>query len=284
MKSIPQSIVKQILTTIIKESEYDKYKQKQLDKISLVIVRDNLQYIHNYKVYYNDLRVEEGDSYIINLNDKNEIRDKVLSNETNNLEITNSYSEKYEITFQEFKDLFFKLPFLSELLRISCSYMHQTNGLADESIEIKVQIIENDSNDYTNERTFEVKQSDTMKTIINKMNVNNPSLYNYFVVNTDTKINEKILYFDPFYSNLFLKKNNQGTIKIYYNTQEISILDKNFIEKKDGYCKRFIDNNINYEWRKAKVNYKRKVPTLISVDFTSKPILNSDDIILNYEN
>ena len=290
MKSIPQSIVKQILTTIIKESEYDKYKQKQLDKISLVIIRDNLQYIHNYKVYYNDLRVEEGDSYIINLNDKNEIRDKVLSNETNNLEITNSYSEKYEITFQEFKDLFFKLPFLSELLRISCSYMHQTKGLADESMEIKVQIIENDSNVNHNERTFEVKQSNTMKTIINKMDGNkfvflkDPSLYNCYVVNTDTNLNEKILYFDPFYSNLFLKKNNQGTIKIYYNTQEISIVDKKFIEKKEGYCKRFIDNNSNFEWRKAKVNEINKVPTLISVDFTAKPNLNNEDIILNYEN
>ncbi len=254
-----------------------------------MIVRYNLQYIHNYKVYYNKLRVEEGDSYIINLNDKNEIIDKVLSNETNNLEITNSYSEKFEITFQEFKNLFFKLPFISELLRISCSYVHQTKCLSDEKMKIKVQIIENDNvNDV--KRTFLVNQSNTMEELMNEMAGNNfvflknPSLYNYYVVNTDTNLNEKILYFDPFYSNLFLKKNNQGTIKIYYNTQEISILDKNFIEKKDGYCKRFIDNNINYEWRKAKVNYKRKVPTLISVDFTSKPILNSDDIILNYEN
>ena len=81
-----------------------------------------------------------------------------------------------------------------------------------------------------------------------------------------------------------MKKNNQGTIKIYYNTQEISIVDKKFIEKKEGYCKRFIDNNSNFEWRKAKVNEINKVPTLISVDFTAKPNLNNEDIILNYEN
>ena len=46
MKSIPQSIVKKILTIIIKENNMYKYMEKNLDSIVIVIVRDNLQYTH----------------------------------------------------------------------------------------------------------------------------------------------------------------------------------------------------------------------------------------------
>ena len=111
-----------------------------------------------------------------------------------------------------------------------------------------------------------------------------PSLFICEVVNTDTNINEEILYLDSFYSNLFLKNNKKATIKIIYNNQIISILNNNIIEKKDGYCKKFIDNENNYEWRKAKINEKNYVPTVISVDYTSKLILGQNDIVLDFDN
>ena len=292
LKSIPQSIVKLILKTIIEDDgNKNNYKQRNLDTIALVISRDNLQYIHLYKMNFDNFKIEEGYSYILNLNDKNNIEDIVLSNENNNLEINNSFAEKYEIPFEDFRNLFFQLPFLSELLRVSCSHMHQINGIEEESFEeLTIAIITNDDRNSIN-NVFHPKKSNSIKDLIFDIIKNNnldflrdPSLFICEVVNTDTNINEEILYLDSFYSNLFLKNNKKATIKIIYNKQIISILNNNIIEKKDGYCKKFIDNENNYEWRKAKINEKNYVPTVISVDYTSKLILGQNDIVLDFDN
>ena len=309
MKSIPQSIVKKILSTIIKDGgNLYKYKEKNLDTIALVISRDNIQYIHYYKIVsYDQFRIEEGDTYIINLNDKDNIQDIVLCNECNQLEINNSFSEKYEISFEEFKELFFKLPFLSELLRVSCSYMHQSKGLEDEEFEnIKIEVIlddvrkeefyfpENLYNDNDEHNiNFHPRKSNSVKDLIieiirNKHSstvefLRNPSLYICEVVNTQTNINEKILYLDSFYSNLFLKNNSKGIIKIIFNKQEMSIHGDDIIEKKEGYCKRYIDNDY-FEWRKARINDNDNIATLVSVDYQAKPDINENDIIKNFEN
>ena len=103
------------------------------------------------------------------------------------------------------------------------------------------------------------------------------------VVNTQTNINEKILYLDSFYSNLFLKNNSKGIIKIIFNKQEMSIHGDDIIEKKEGYCKRYIDNDY-FEWRKARINDNDNIATLVSVDYQAKPDINENDIIKNFEN
>jgi hypothetical protein len=284
-----------------------KYIEKNLDSIVLVIVRDNLQYTHYYKIVsYNNLYIEEGDTYLINLNDKENIQDIVLCNESNQLEINNSYAEQYQITFEEFKYLFFKLPFLSELLRVSCSYMHQTKGLIDEefdSMKLEIIIDENkkeeyyfSENSYNNDEqtiNFRPKKSNTVKDLIiqiirNKRSstvefLRNPSLYICEVVNLQTKVNERILYLDSFYSNLYLKNNSSGIIRIIFNKLEITIHGDDIIEKKEGYCKRYIDNQNYFEWRKAKINENDNIASLISVDYLAKPGINENDIIKNYE-
>ena len=81
-----------------------------------------------------------------------------------------------------------------------------------------------------------------------------------------------------------MKNNKKANIKIIYNKKIISILNNKINKKKDGYCKKFIDNENNYEWRKAKINEKNYVPTVISVDYTSKLILGQNDIVLDFDN
>ncbi len=292
MKSIPQSIVKLILKTIIEDDgNKNKYKQNNLDTISIVISRDNLQYIHLYKMTLdNNLKIDEGYSYILNLNDKIDIQDIILSNENNNLEINNSYGENFEISFEEFRNLFFKLPFLSELLRVSCSYIHQKYGIEDENFdELKVQIITDDEMNHEINEIFQPKKSSTVKDLIKEIIKNNdidflrnPSLFTCEVVNTDTHLNEEILYLDSFYSNLFLKNSKRGTIKIILNKDEVTIYNHNIVEKKDGYCKKFIDNENNFEWRKAKINENTKVPTILSVDYPSKFRFGKNEIVLDF--
>ena len=137
---------------------------------------------------------------------------------------------------------------------------------------------------------FQPKKSSTVKDLIKEIIKNNdidflrnPSLFTCEVVNTDTHLNEEILYLDSFYSNLFLKNSKRGTIKIILNKDEVTIYNHNIVEKKDGYCKKFIDNENNFEWRKAKINEKNYVPTVLSVDYTSKLILGQNDIVLDFD-
>ena len=296
MKSIPQSIIKLILKTIIEDDgNKNEYQKKNLDTIALVISRDNLQYIHLYKMIFgNNLKIEEGYSYIINLNDKVDMQDIVLSNENNNLEINNSFGENFEISFEEFRNLFFKLPFLSELLRVSCSYIHQINGIEDDIFdELKIEIITDDANNIEISEIFQPKKSNTVKDLIKEIikkhsNNNtidflrNPSLFICEVVNTHTHLNEEILYLDSFYSNLFLKNSKKGIIKITLNKNEISIFNHNIVEKIDGYCKKFIDNETNFEWRKAKINDNTNVHTIISVDHPFKVNCGQNDFVIDF--
>ena len=63
----------------------------------------------------------------------------------------------------------------------------------------------------------------------------------------------------------------------------MSIHGDDIIEKKEGYCKRYIDNDY-FEWRKARINDNDNIATLVSVDYQAKPDLNENDIIKNFEN
>ena len=184
--------------------------------------------------------------------------------------------------------------------------MHQSKGLIDEefdSMKLEIIIDENkkeeyyfSDNSYNNDENyinFRPKKSNTVKDLIiqiirNKRSstiefLRNPSLYICEVVNSQTKVNERILYLDSFYSNLYLKNNNNGIIRIIFNKQEITIHGDDIIEKKEGYCKRYIDNPNYFEWRKAKINENDNIASLTSVDYLAKPGINENDIIKNFE-
>ncbi len=120
-------------------------------------------------------------------------------------------------------------------------------------------------NSYNNDEIYinlRPKKSNTVKDLIiqvirNKRSstiefLRNPSLYICEVVKSQTKVNERILNLDSFYSNLYLKNNNNGIIRKIFNKLEITIYGDDIIEKKEGYCKRYIDNPNYFKWRKAK--------------------------------
>jgi hypothetical protein len=113
-----------ILKTILENSDNLKYYQKNsFNRIKIVIARDNIQYNRIFSLSFNPIEIKE--LYLYKHKPQNLMRDnldKFLCEEVEFLELINSYTSLDEINFDKFKELFFNLPFLSDLLRISSCF------------------------------------------------------------------------------------------------------------------------------------------------------------------
>ena len=134
-----------ILIEILNQKNISDYIRSKFDNIKLVIEKDNIMYQRNFYITYNPLNIQENDFIKA---DENDINDKVLINEILNLELNNSYNVNNYITFDKFKDIFFKLPYLSDLFRVSYSYMSQNSTTLNKEFDNFKVSFEFDGNVY----------------------------------------------------------------------------------------------------------------------------------------
>ena len=130
--SISNEMLIFILTDILKNNiNLNKYSKNGLNAITLVIKKDNIIYKRNYEVGYSPLTIEEeNDSpFLTKPKDEHELVDQQLCDEIAHLETYNNYSINNCISFDKFKEIFFKLPYLSDLFRVSFSYVNENKNL-----------------------------------------------------------------------------------------------------------------------------------------------------------
>ena len=126
---ISKDILIYILTKILNNKDLTKYIQYKFDTITLVIEKDNMTLKRNFTIQYSPLKIDEEYDPIFNVNPKiqDDIPNFELCYEISNLDINNSYSASKYINFDKFKEIFFKLPYLSDLFRVSFSYISKNN-------------------------------------------------------------------------------------------------------------------------------------------------------------
>ena len=308
MKSIPQSIVKEMLKLILKGSDkFKKYKQNNLNSIKLVISKDNIEYELNYEINYKGIDIIEKMKEI-NPKNEDEKMDKILCKEMPNLEIVNSYEFGDEndldsdISFYEFKKILFKLPFLSDLFRISLSHMSGSLPLTTECFNsIKIIFTFNDiileqytfskdgPDDKTNIKWVPTKMNciyDLLEILSKqtsedegfdeiKKNLFTPNIFECKINNNDI-----ILPFESFYSNQYLNENNDCEIRINYIDKAVTFHENKLIRKNDGYCKIFF-NKDNFEWKKGRITEDNKDIILKCLDYKLKYHALEDNLIEN---
>ena len=143
--TISTDIICFILTEILNKKDINNYLRNKFDNIKIVVEKDNITYQRNFFINYSPLRIQENDFI---KGDENDINDKVLINEVLNLELNNSYNVNSYISFDKFKDIFFKLPYLSDLFRVSYSYMSQNTATLNKEFDNFKVSFEFDDNVY----------------------------------------------------------------------------------------------------------------------------------------
>ena len=138
INTFSSEILSFIFSCILNKKDIYKYKQNNLDIITLVIEKDDIIYKRYFNIsYVPSLAITEE---IIHPNfiapkDEKDILNCELCYEISNLDINNSYSFANYINFNKFKDIFFKLPYLSDLLRVSFSYLSIDSNVSKKEFE-----------------------------------------------------------------------------------------------------------------------------------------------------
>ena len=209
---LSKDILIYILTTILNNSEnITKYIENKLNKITLIIEKDNLIYKRDFEIIYSSFSVssirEKNVEINLNQNIDEENMDKILFEKKFNLNTNNGYSTDKFIDFDKFKKIFLKLPYLSDLLRISVTYS-TTNDVLEIKENIKefqnVKVSINYDNDI-----------DQIESIVNRQSIlsYNSKPRNYF--NFYFPSNDEIL-------NSIIEENNNNN---YDMTRKIRISD-----------------------------------------------------------
>ena len=131
-------IIIHILNTILTKKDLNKYKQYNLDTITLVLEKENIMYKRYYTINYSPSLniVEETISpNFIKPKYENDILNCELCYEISNLDINNTYNITNYIDFNKFKEIFFQLPYLSDLFRVSFSYINQESNISKKEFE-----------------------------------------------------------------------------------------------------------------------------------------------------
>ena len=120
-------IISYIFTTIINSKGTKKYTSNNFDTITLVIEKDNIIYKRIYSIKYSPLKINEEklSTYYVNALNEDDKSNKILCSELSNIDLSNSYNITNYINFSRFKEVFFKLPYLSDLFRVGLSYLSQ---------------------------------------------------------------------------------------------------------------------------------------------------------------
>ena len=143
MNCISKDILKYILIKILNNMDLTKYIQNKFDTITIIIEKDNMILKKNFNIQYSPLKIEEEYNSMYDVNPKYEedISNIELCFELSNMYIINNYSSKNYISFDKFKEIFFKLPYLSDLIRVSFSYISENrNEMNNEFDNFKVTI------------------------------------------------------------------------------------------------------------------------------------------------
>jgi hypothetical protein len=88
--------------------------------------------------------------------------------------------------------------------------------------------------------------------------LDNPNLISFYVVNKEIMIEEKIKFFDPLFSNSYVRNNNsQSQIDIIFkleSSEEITRIDNKIVPAQNGFAK-FKNANISAynEWRECRI-------------------------------
>ena len=94
--------------------------------------KDNIFYKRVYSIDYSSpLRIYEktNDLYYIQPQKDSDYTNRVLCKEASHIDIKNTYTkDNYFIKFDIFKELFFKLPYLSDLIRVSLTFLNQNKN------------------------------------------------------------------------------------------------------------------------------------------------------------
>ena len=120
-------LVQYIFNSILNNKDIKNYTKNNFNTITLVIEKDNILNKRTYTIKYSPLKIieERNSSYYINPKNEDDNLNKLLCSELSNIDINNSYFIKNYINFDKFKEIFFKLPYLSDLFRVSLSYLSQ---------------------------------------------------------------------------------------------------------------------------------------------------------------
>ena len=194
LNSFSYEIMTHIFNSIMKKKDLNKYKQNNLDTITLVIEKENILYKRYYTINYSpslNIIEEMVSPNFIKPKDANDILNCELCYEISNIDINNTYNSTNYINFNKFKEIFFKLPYLSDLFRVSFSYINQECNISKKEFESFKVIVgyegysktifyfpyktyeDEGENDYDNinkyDMNYNVKISDTVDKILNNI-------------------------------------------------------------------------------------------------------------------
>jgi hypothetical protein len=125
--------------SILTQKDVKNYKQNYLDFITLVIEKDNIIYKRHYNIVYSPsfkISEEINHPFYIKPKDENDILNRELCHEISNIDLNNSYNKLSFINFNNFKEIFFKLPYLSDLFRVSFTYLNKDSNIPKKEFDI----------------------------------------------------------------------------------------------------------------------------------------------------
>ena len=244
IQSISKDIIQLIFSEILNKNNdiLNLYRHHKFDCITLVIEKDNMIFKRNYSIELSPISIVEDDDLLFNILPKSynqnetEIVDYQLCHEISNFDTTNSYCINNYISFETFKDIFFKLPYLGDLFRVNFSYIQEyENSMINEFDNFKVSV-DYEENLSTDE--YKIKDSD----MDNKSSRNNNYGEFYFPIDEEENTinnNEKNIYemnskikisdtVDSIIEKIFdyLKSKNRLTSKENFMLNNIKGIDK----------------------------------------------------------
>ena len=131
------NMISYIFTQILNKKELKKYSNNNFNTITLLIEKDNIIYKRIYNISYSPLKIVEDTSNFdfIKPKDPNDNSNIVLIHEISNININNSYNVTNYISFDKFKEIFFKLPYMSDLFRVCFSYLSINENTEDKKFD-----------------------------------------------------------------------------------------------------------------------------------------------------
>jgi hypothetical protein len=259
MNCISKDIFIHILTDILKNSSnFNKYQQKEFNTITIVIEKDNLMLKRYYTIEYSPSLVIKEDcrnnNFDVGSRDSKEILDDELCYEISTFDCNNSYSIDKDISLDHFKELFFKLPYLSDLFRVSFTYINENSNLNEKKFKLFTVTIDYD--DEMSNSEFKIRNA-SINSIYNKKR--NYGIFYFFnneerdeieIPNSSMKqysINENITISDTVDSIM-------GKISKYINENFITE-DLKKLDKISCFICYYLDENSKNEKEKKKIGF-----------------------------
>jgi hypothetical protein len=297
--NIKCSIIKAAINDII-TNDKELLNEMRTQKCTELIITFENDNVHVNKLFSLDLqsnpiKIEELNPISLKQQSSNNMIDDYLQNEYINNKIIDTYGFTKEISYDKFKRIFFNLPFISDLLRVSCIFIKEDKeGIAGEFDYLKLGFYLEDKNlatyhfpsspyelsrnEYNSNK--KIKKSDTVKDLIDKIKtvikdntkaasvskqvnqilnfIDNINLHECKVIKQD-KTEERLFYFESLYSSVYLKNNKRAEIQIKFKPTEMTLMENDLFYKVEGFGKVFYDSNLNnYKWNKCKINPHKK--------------------------